>query len=636
MHLKVMLGRLAITACCTVCVQVVWADETGAGSSTITAEDIRREHPTSVTELLRSRAGVDDSSGTITLRGVQGVAVILNGLPSTLLDVGQLSLDDLARIEIVRGAASARFGANAMGGAIVVTTRKHSATRSSLTLLGSSSSSLGARFGSEWSRDDWQFGLSLKDENERGFLNTTQAPYPNQITVETPSTRSKTAAVRAGLQRDALRLGAELKRADTLAHYGRPNWWEHYVQDTARLNASLVLSPAWTLEWLGGGERYDDPGLMDVGTSTTAAGLLPDRHYLGTGSKADAELALAWQGETGAMRLGTSYRRARDRSELRPYASAINSFSLDAVTLNRALFAHVEQRFDTDVEVALDGRLDRHEYPAIAVFNAQGAVATPALGAVKQSFNPKLTTRWQATEAVSFNASLGTGFVPPTPEQLYYSDISAASWMLGNPQLKPERSSTQDVGVSVQQADDWALSASLFHTEWTDKIGIAILSYGIPIQRQYANIGTVVANGLEFEARRKLAGAWSGNLNYTLNRTRITSNQASPAWVGNSLPDMPLHKLNLALAYETPELAGRIAMRALSAAFTDEANTRYDAQGYRWQKAGYAVFDASLTQRFNSTSLTLALDNLFDRRYASSFFRIGQPRLLRVELGWQM
>ncbi len=75
------------------------AEKEGANSTVIIAEDIRRERPANVKDLLRTRAGVDDSSGAITLRGVQGVAVMLNGLPSSLTEIGQLSLDDLERID---------------------------------------------------------------------------------------------------------------------------------------------------------------------------------------------------------------------------------------------------------------------------------------------------------------------------------------------------------------------------------------------------------------------------------------------------------------------------------------------------------------------------------------------------------
>lgn len=614
----------------------VWAGTPPeTNTSVITAEDIQREHPASISDLLRTRAGVDNSSGAITMRGVQGIAVMLNGLPATMTDLSQLSLDDIERIEILRGAASARFGANAMGGAIVVTTRR-GATHPVLTLLGSSSGSLGARFGGELARESWRVGLTLKDENEKNYRAVPDAPFPNQITVEDERSRSKAAALRASYQQDGDKLGMEFKRSDTLAHYGRPNWWEHYVATSGRLNGSTTLDRGGELSFQAGRENYDDPGLLDAGTGTDAAGLVPDRYILSSGSKNDLELALAHQDDSTEVRIGTAYRRSRDRTAIRPYTSAADIFVIDSVTVNNALFLHLDQRIGTVAGLAFDGRLDRHEYPSIHVFDASGTASAPSSGGRKQAFNPKLEARWQVTEQTKLNASLGTGFIPPSPEQLYYSDKGAASWMLGNPDLKPQRSRTQDIGVNVKGGEAWSFAASLFHTAWTDKIGVAILDYGTPFVRQYANIGEVDSKGLELETGMRLAAAWKATLNYTYNHTNIVRDQAHPERLGNSLPDMPQHKLNASLGYETAGLSGLLAMRAFSESYTDEANTVVDAQGYKWIKSSYAVLDATLTRRYRDVDVTLSLDNLFNRHYATGFFRVGQPRLLRVEASWRL
>ena len=129
---------------------------------------------------------------------------------------------------------------------------------------------------------------------------------------------------------------------------------------------------------------------------------------------------------------------------------------------------------------------------------------------------------------------------------------------------------------------------------------------------------------------------WSATLNYTYNRSHIVRDQTYPERAGNTLPDMPRHKLNAALTYESEATTGLLAMRGFSAAYTDEANTVVDAQGYKWIKSGYAVLDATLTRRYRAVDVTLSLDNVFNRNYATGFFRIGQPRLLRIEANWRL
>jgi outer membrane receptor protein involved in Fe transport len=114
----------------------------------------------------------------------------------------------------------------------------------------------------------------------------------------------------------------------------------------------------------------------------------------------------------------------------------------------------------------------------------------------------------------------------------------------------------------------------------------------------------------------------------------MTQDRATPALVGNELPDMPRHKANLALTYEGGEITGRLALRYMGAAYTDERNTVVDAAGYRWRKDEYAVVDLSATRRFGAARLTLAADNLFDEIYMTGFFRRSPGRVLRAEFSY--
>ncbi|TCJ15175.1 TonB-dependent receptor [Parasulfuritortus cantonensis] len=614
-------------------VLVARAEDDG-NASAITAADIRRERPASLVDLLRSRAGVEDSSGSLTLRGVQGIAVVLDGLPAALSDLALVNPDDVERIDILRGAASARYGANAMGGAIVVTTHRR-AVRPVVSLLGSAHGSLGARFSGERAAAGWRLGLVLADEFEQGSRRVPAAPYPNQVTVDSERYRNRSASLRAGYHPGAAGLDLEVRHTDSLSGYGRPNWWEHYRADAVRATLGRTLADGLRLELVAGHEGYDDLGLMDTGTGSDAAGLAADRHVDSSGANTDLTLTLAGAGGNAAWHLGAVYRHSRDRYVIRPYGGAEAEFMLDAATVNRALLGHYQRRWADGPELSLDARLDRHEYPAVDLYDAGGGSAARA-AVVRQSFNPKAALRWPVGQGLRLVASAGTGFVPPSPYQLYYTDLGAAAWLLGNPDLKPERSLTRDIGLEYRAGTRATLAATLFQTVWTDKIGMLIVDYGTPVKRRYANIGEAEARGLELETRWRLDDAWTASLNYTWNRTRIVSERSHPERVGNVLPDMPRHKLNAALAYESAGLAGRLALRYASAAYTDEANSRRDGAGYDWLKPAYAVVDASLSRRWRDLDLTLAVDNLFDRRYLTGFFRLGQARLVRLELNWRI
>jgi len=258
----------------------------------------------------------------------------------------------------------------------------------------------------------------------------------------------------------------------------------------------------------------------------------------------------------------------------------------------------------------------------------------PIAGATldKTAFSPRLGLRRQFGGTL-LSLNVGTGFVPPTPGQLYYEDITDSAQFLANPGLKPQRSVTWDVGMR-RTVGGMRLGATLFHSRWEEKLGVMIVDYGDPVKRQWRNIGAAEAQGVELELEGRLWERWDLTFNYTFNRTRIVEDGANPDLVGNELPGMPRHKANLVLTYEWTDITGRMALRYMGAAYTDERNTVVDTAGYRWRKDEYAVVDVSATRRFGAARLTLAADNLFDEIYMTGFFRRSPGRVLRAEFSY--
>jgi outer membrane receptor for ferrienterochelin and colicins len=101
----------------------------------ITNEEMRETGALTVAEALESHIGVqvnDDLSGKgITMRGVDPSRVLIMvdgrrvvGRVRGSIDLGQLSLSDVDRIEIVKGSGSTLYGSDALGGVINIITRR--------------------------------------------------------------------------------------------------------------------------------------------------------------------------------------------------------------------------------------------------------------------------------------------------------------------------------------------------------------------------------------------------------------------------------------------------------------------------------------------------------------------------------
>jgi outer membrane receptor for ferrienterochelin and colicin len=106
----------------TICL-VIWlirgvAKEEGS-FTLITAKEIAHMQPGKRFSLLRSRVGLDITGSSVTIRGV---VFVLDGFTVSMGEVKQVHPEQVSRIMIQRGAASAKYDAEAMGGALEITT----------------------------------------------------------------------------------------------------------------------------------------------------------------------------------------------------------------------------------------------------------------------------------------------------------------------------------------------------------------------------------------------------------------------------------------------------------------------------------------------------------------------------------
>lgn len=597
----------------------------------ITAQDIEREKPADLIELLRSKVGLDDSGGTITMRGVNGIAIYVDGFPSTMTDLRQIKPERVARIEILRGAASARFGADAMGGAIAVTTQPVDARRFELVQGVNSSGSWYTRLSGSGGAAPVSGGVMGERQFVQGYRRVPDAPYASQITVEDERSDKETVEARVAFRDEGREAQLQAKRFAFLSHYGRPNWWEDYDSDTLHFTSALKPSTAAELGFSSGYEDYRDKGLLDRGTGTDASGLAPDRWLLSDGNKAEVEVTGAAKGTEGTLRLGLRYAQNTDAYKTLDYQSGATDFLLRAKMSDTAANFLYQGGPWRDISLELSGRYDYYRYFDTSIFNATSLVQNITLEeTAKQSFNPKAGLRW-ALDGTTLNGSVGTGFVPPTPDQLYYAEVGPATEWLANPALKPQRSLTWDLGMRHKFGIGPEAGVTVFNTLWQDRIGVMIVDYGFPLKRQNQNIGQAESSGAEVELSHKGEGGWSAFFNYTYTRTRVTENLANPALVGNELPDMPRDKFNLGAGYESGGTTAKGLLRYVGASYTDENNTVTDASGFRWQRDPYYVVDLSMTRRYRDIDLTLAVDNLFDKKYQYGFFWRAEGRIVRSE-----
>src|SRR6202167_53632 len=119
----------------------------------ISPEDIRRSGATNISDLLRMVPGMDvsqisDSTWAIGVRGFNArfsndLLVLVDGRPAytdtfggVYWDTLDLPLEDIERIEVIRGPGGSVWGANAVNGVVNIITKKTSDTHGGLVVAG--------------------------------------------------------------------------------------------------------------------------------------------------------------------------------------------------------------------------------------------------------------------------------------------------------------------------------------------------------------------------------------------------------------------------------------------------------------------------------------------------------------------
>jgi iron complex outermembrane receptor protein len=160
----------------------------------ITGEDIARAGATSIAEALRLAPGVNvaragTSSWAISIRGFNSalankLLVLIDGrevydplFSGVYWDVQDTLLEDIDRIEIIRGPGASLWGANAVNGVINIITKKSDATLGALATVvagDKEKAGLSARYGGKWGeRATWRVYAKYADRAHEDQLITT-------------------------------------------------------------------------------------------------------------------------------------------------------------------------------------------------------------------------------------------------------------------------------------------------------------------------------------------------------------------------------------------------------------------------------------------------------------------------------
>lgn len=579
-----------------------------ASVTVLDGDELRRNGVRTVDEALRTvsgaaivQSGSYGSSTALFLRGGESdyVQVLIDGVqvnsPGEQFNWSNLTIENIERIEIVKGATSVLYGSDAVAGVVQLFTKQHARhLRGEASVAGGVGNRIGAQ--SEGAFGNGALRAELAGGSDRAnysfgvshFGTGGAYAFNNQH-------RNSSVTARAVLRAN----GASDVKA-TL-RYGRNRF--HYPTDGMGIPQDR--------------NQYRDGSMVAVGIdgthrfSSKLQAVLALRHNRNEDTNNDAADNAA--DTLGFYRYYSEEQFNRSDADVR-VNYGIGSQSL--ITLGTELEWQSNRGSSTspfgDAPERVEKRTNRAAYAQWLVDRSRLSVQLGARAEDNDKFGGVGTyyagASVRVTPELRLRASAGSAFKEPR----FYEQF-AEGFVIGNPELQPERSRSIEAGADASFGRA-RFAATWFNQKFTDLIQYVGLPAS-PTEPNYTNVAGADANGAEIEAEY----TWPRltlRANYTHLDTRVTDqgDGQDPSFLeGETLVRRPRHTISMGAS--TMLAGASVGVTAnLVGARSDLDFATYPAG--RITLPAYTRVDLAARRALNNTvSLTLKVENAFDAEY---------------------
>lgn len=550
-----------------------------AAVTVFTRDDINRLQPTNMADLLQRVPGVQvvqsggrGSATSVYLRGTSGTQtlVLVDGVKITSASAGSASLqyiniNQVERVEVLRGSRSAIYGADAMGGVIQIFTKRGEQGLKPTIAYAVGNKGLQERYlGLSGGNDKTRFNLSTSLDDFSGFDRTYNS-YP--LNKDHDAYRNKAVSFNINHQlTENLTLGLV-----TLHQEGKTEYDDLYVSSKPYIDYVLSSNSAF-VNWQ----------VLENWSTRLEFSHAEDKQFsknklntLASAFSTYRDTAL-WQNnlklnEENALIFGVEYQKEKLRT-----TSVYNQYS----RWNQAAFiqhSYKNNYFSTELGIRGD---KNQQFGNHNSWN--GAISVPI------------------TEKNQITFSYAEGFRAPTFNDLYFPDFcdSYGCYPSANPSLKNETSKSYEARWSSNFTDNMSLEVSLYRTDI--KNAIILDSNFLPQNTPKARI-----NGFETTLKHKF---------YDIDGVLAVSvidpkNKAT----NKQLP----RRAKRTLSYDLDKQLGAFGIgatwRLVSSSYNDAANKQ--------PIAGYGTLDLRGSwQATDELGFDVKLANIFDKGYSRALY----------------
>lgn len=542
----------------------------------VTEKDIERTHAKDLTQVLTDLTSVNISdygtlgaTKTIRMRGSTAgqVLVLIDGRPVNnprdgAAELSNIPLDDIEKVEVVHGPGSNLYGAGAMAGTVNIITKNPPGNGAETELYSSfgtfrtyterfSHGARASKFGyilsggyqsSEGYRDNSEF--DARDMNAKLEYNPDAE---NALTLNSGFYRNSSGAPGNAVSPDID------DKQENIKNYQDFNW-------SFKPDDSLALSMKVY-------QNYDKLGFSE-NTAGSAFDTL-DKKDIHTTKVRGYDLQMSRQFfENYQGIFGFNYVDNFNNST----SSAKHRYTVRAGYMENRL-----ELFDR-LKLNFGARLDDYSNFGTEV-------------------NPSFSFLYPVRDNVKLRGSISRSFRSPTFNDLYWPD---EGWAKGNPNVKPEKGLTKEIGIQTEINRYTAFSLAYYRSDYDDLINWAEET-GV---WQPKNVNSARIDGIEFWNNIKIANNWSLDTGYTYLR-------AMDANLHKRLIYQPENKVDFSLKY-----------RGLNAFFCEAKGQFTDKRFHDTQNTidvkRFFVAGFNVSKKIKPEVTCFAsIDNLMARKYQS-------------------
>lgn len=562
--------------------------------SILEREDIQRAGNARLPDLLGNLPGVQvtttggpGAGGALSIRGTNAThaLVLIDGQRVSSATAGttaieHLPLEQIDRIEVLRGPSASLYGSDAIGGVIQIFTRRGEGAPAPNLFLGAgrygtvvSSAGYGGRSG------DTSFHVQAGKEYSGGFSDIREAKG-GTFEMFNPdrdgySNNNLSASLSQHVSAD-LKVGADYLYTRGTKHFDAascsstfpwpctPNFDSRLSQalDSAAMHAEYRVNSLWqtTLRIGESRDRMTNWQFDPVGSIAT-------QPQYDTRQK-----QVNWQNDIAL-----------------PLGKLLAALEWRGVHVDSTQPLIANDQITRAQVLGYQGRFGAHSFQASARRDDITGLGSHATGSFAYGY--QLAERWVG------RASLGTAYHAPTFNDLYWP-LDQVNFYQGNPNLKPEQSRNRELGLNYEGGGVTA-GATVYRNAITNLIdfvpGTAPAFIGT-----MGNVGKAAIKGASFQYARKV-GAWDWKAVYDVLSARDV---ATGRMLQRRAPQTAAFEARR--QFERFDLGARLT--ATSHRFNDRANTQ--------MLGGYSRVDFDAGYRIDKDwSVQAKIGNLFDKDY---------------------